>query len=57
MAAARSTSSSSTRLSRNLVGFLFRGLSKKNVWYLIGILVPVAAVSKDGSSRAVAEFP
>jgi len=30
---------------RNLLGFLFRGLSKKNVWYLIGILVPVAAVA------------
>src|ERR1700728_4109948 len=30
---------------RNLLGFLFRGLSKKNVWYLIGILVPVAAVT------------
>jgi hypothetical protein len=30
---------------RKLIGFLFRRLSKKNVWYLIGIAVPVAAVA------------
>jgi uncharacterized protein len=30
---------------RNLLGFLFRGFSKNNLWYLIGILVPVAAVA------------
>jgi membrane protease YdiL (CAAX protease family) len=30
---------------RNLLGLLFRGLSKNNSWYLIGILVPVAAVA------------
>jgi membrane protease YdiL (CAAX protease family) len=30
----------------NLLGFLFRGFSKNNLlWYLIGILVPVAAVA------------
>jgi hypothetical protein len=30
---------------RDLLGFLFRGFSKNNLWYLIGILVPVAAVA------------
>jgi|HubBroStandDraft_6_1064221.scaffolds.fasta_scaffold147967_2 membrane protease YdiL (CAAX protease family) len=30
---------------RNLLGLLFRRLSKNNLWYLIGILVPVAAVA------------
>jgi uncharacterized protein len=30
---------------RNLVGLLFRGFSKNSLWYLIGILVPVAAVA------------
>jgi membrane protease YdiL (CAAX protease family) len=30
---------------RNLLGLLFRGFSKNNLWYLIGILVPVAAVA------------
>lgn len=29
----------------NLLGFLFRRFSKNNLWYLIGILVPVAAVA------------
>jgi membrane protease YdiL (CAAX protease family) len=29
----------------NLLGLLFRGFSKNNMWYLIGILVPVAAVA------------
>jgi hypothetical protein len=39
---------------RNLLGFLFRGFSKNNLWYLIGILVPVAAVALRLSSRALA---
>jgi hypothetical protein len=30
---------------RNLLGFLFRGFSKNNWWYLIGVLVPVAAIA------------
>jgi len=30
---------------RNLLGFLFRRFSKNNLWYLIGTLVPVAAVA------------
>jgi membrane protease YdiL (CAAX protease family) len=30
---------------RNLLGLLFRGFSKNSVWYLIGILVPAAAVA------------
>jgi len=30
---------------RNLLGFLFRGFSNNALWYLIGILVPVAAVA------------
>jgi len=30
---------------RNLLGFLFRGFSKNNLWYLTGILVPVTAVA------------
>jgi uncharacterized protein len=30
---------------RNLLGFLFQGFSKNNLWYLTGILVPVAAVA------------
>jgi uncharacterized protein len=30
---------------RNLLSLLFRGFSKNNVWYLIGIMVPVAAVA------------
>lgn len=30
---------------RNLVGLLFRGFLKNSLWYLIGILVPVAAVA------------
>jgi membrane protease YdiL (CAAX protease family) len=29
---------------RSLLGLLFRGFSKNNLWYLIGILVPFAAV-------------
>jgi membrane protease YdiL (CAAX protease family) len=30
---------------RNLLGLLFRGSSKNSLWYLIGVLVPVAAVA------------
>jgi membrane protease YdiL (CAAX protease family) len=30
---------------RNLLGLLFRGFSENSVWYLIGILVPAAAVA------------
>jgi CAAX protease family protein len=30
---------------RNLLGFLFRRFSKNKSWYLIGVLVPVAAVA------------
>jgi membrane protease YdiL (CAAX protease family) len=30
---------------RDLLGFLFRRFSKNNLWYLTGILVPVAAVA------------
>ena len=30
---------------RKLLGLLFRGFSKNNLWYLIGIAVPVAAVA------------
>src|ERR1700679_2997808 len=30
---------------RNLVGLLFRGFSINSLWYLIGILVPVASVA------------
>jgi membrane protease YdiL (CAAX protease family) len=30
---------------RNLLGLLFRGFSKNRLWYLIGIMVPVAAVA------------
>jgi membrane protease YdiL (CAAX protease family) len=30
---------------RNLLGFLFRRFSKNKLWYLVGILVPVAAVA------------
>jgi membrane protease YdiL (CAAX protease family) len=29
----------------NLLGFLFRGVSKNSLWYLTGILVPVAAAA------------
>jgi membrane protease YdiL (CAAX protease family) len=35
----------STSGVRNLLGFLFRGFSKNSFWYVIGILVPVAAVA------------
>jgi hypothetical protein len=30
---------------RNLLGLLFRGFSKNKLWYLVGILVPVAIVA------------
>jgi uncharacterized protein len=30
---------------RNLLGFLFRRFSKNKLWYLIGILIPIAAVA------------
>ena len=30
---------------RKLLGLLFRGFSKNNLWYLIGIALPVAAVA------------
>ena len=45
IALALSLSFEGTSGARNLLGFLFRGLSKKKGWYLIGILVPVAAVA------------
>ena len=45
IALALSFSIQSTSGVRNLLGFLFRGFLKNNLWYLIGILVPAAAVA------------
>jgi membrane protease YdiL (CAAX protease family) len=45
IALALSFSFAGTSGIRKLLGFLFRGLSKNNLWYLIGIAVPVAAVA------------
>jgi uncharacterized protein len=30
---------------RNILGFLFRGFSNNKLWYLVGVLVPVAAIA------------